>query len=323
MVNVRIPSAGAAVVERATRRLGWMVAATAIGPATWGTTYFVATEMLPAGRPLLAAAIRTLPIGLLLALRGGQRPSGAWWWRYGVLGALNIGAFQALLFVAAFRLPGGVAATVGAVQPLVAAALAAVLLGEVFTRRTGLAGIAGIVGVALLVLRPGAGLDPVGLVAALAATLSMALGVVLTKHWGRPVDLLTSTGWQLTVGGLFLAPVALVFEGMPPALTGTNLMGFAWLAVVGTGLAYALWFRGIGNLPIRMTSFLALLSPLVATAIGWLVLHQALDFVQVVGAVLVAGAVIAPQLHLRRSGNRLPQEVQAPRSVPPPQKLHS
>lgn len=300
-----------------------MVAVTAIGPATWGTTYFVATELLPSGRPLLAAAIRTLPIGLLLVLRSGRWPSGAWWWRYGVLGALNIGVFQALLFVAAFRLPGGVAATVGAVQPLVAAALAAVLIGEVFTRRTALAGIAGIVGVGLLVLRPGAGLDPVGLVAALAATLSMALGVVLTKHWGRPVDLLTSTGWQLTVGGLLLAPVALILEGPPPALTASNVVGFAWLAVVGTGLAYVLWFRGIGNLPIKMTSFLALLSPLVATAIGWLVLHQALDLIQVVGAVLVAGAVVSPQLHLGRWGNRLSHEAPAPPSVRPPQKLHS
>lgn len=309
-MNGRTGVAESRVVERGTRSLGWMVAVTAIGPATWGTTYIVATELLPAGRPLLAAAIRTLPIGLLLAFRSRRLPSGAWWWRYAVLGALNIGAFQALLFVAAFRLPGGVAATVGAVQPLVAAALAAVLLGEVFTRRTALAGITGIVGVGLLVLRPDAGLDPVGLVAALAATLSMALGVVLTKHWGRPVDLLTSTGWQLTVGGLFLAPVALVFEGPPPVLTGANLMGFAWLAVVGTGLAYALWFRGIGNLPISMTSFLALLSPLVATAIGWVVLNQAFDVIQMVGAALVAGAVVAPQLRPKRLGNRAPADAQ-------------
>ena len=96
--------------------------------------------MLPAGKPLLAAAVRALPVGLLLVLAFGRLPNGSWWWRAFVLGALNIGLFFALLFVAAYRLPGGVAATVGAVQPLVVAALACPLLGERLTWRKALAG---------------------------------------------------------------------------------------------------------------------------------------------------------------------------------------
>lgn len=280
----------------------WMLATTALGPAIWGTTYVVTTELLPAGRPLLAATLRTLPVGALLLIRSRRLPRSSWWWRAGVLGALNIGVFQALLFVAAFRLPGGVAATVGAIQPLVAAALAAILLGEAFTRRTAIAGSCGVAGVGLLVLRPDAALDPVGLGAALVATLAMATGVVLTKHWGRPVDLLTFTGWQLIAGGLMLAPVTVLVEGMPPAMTVGNLAGFAWLGIVGTGVAYALWFRGIGTLEVSMTSFLALLSPVVATLIGWLVLGQSLTALQLVGVVIVAAAVIAPQVGDGRQG---------------------
>ena len=137
------------------RDLGSTTARTALTPALWGTTYLVATELLPDGRPLLAAMVRALPIGLVFVARTGRRPQGEWWWRTAVLGTLNIGAFFALLFVAAFRLPGGVAATAGAVQPLVAAAVAAVVLGEAFTRRTAIGGLVGVVGVALLVLRPG------------------------------------------------------------------------------------------------------------------------------------------------------------------------
>lgn len=185
---------------------------TSLGPAVWGTTYIVATELLPPGRPLLAAAVRTLPIGIVLALLSRQRPVGSWWWRAGVLGFLNIGLFQALLFVAAFRLPGGVAAIVGAIQPLVAAGLAVVLLNEAFTRRTAFAGISGVVGVGLLVLQPAVQLDPLGLIAALVGTVSMAGGVVLTKYWGRPVDLFAFTGWQLVAGGLFLTPIAWWFD---------------------------------------------------------------------------------------------------------------
>ena len=72
------------------------VALTAFAPAAWGTTYIVTTELLPPDRPLLAAALRALPAGLALAALSRRRPSGVWWWRAGVLGALNIGAFFAL-----------------------------------------------------------------------------------------------------------------------------------------------------------------------------------------------------------------------------------
>src|SRR5690625_2139672 len=103
---------------------------TALAPAAWGTTYSVTTELLPPDHPLFAALLRTLPGGLLLIAATRTLPRGDWWWRAAVLGTLNIGAFQALLFVTAERLPGGVAATLGAVQPLVVAGLAVLVLRE-------------------------------------------------------------------------------------------------------------------------------------------------------------------------------------------------
>lgn len=276
-------------------------ARTALTPAVWGTTYIVATEFLPAGRPMLAAMVRALPVGLAFLLWTRTLPKADWWWRSAVLGLLNIGAFFALLFIAAFRLPGGVAATAGALQPLIAAGIAAIILRESFTRRTAIAGAMGVAGVAGLVLGPEAALDPVGIAAAIAGTISMATGVVLTKHWGRPVDLVTFTGWQLTAGGLMLVPVVLLTEGLPSEITATNIGGFGWLAVVGTGLAYANWFQGIKQLPVAVVSFLGLLSPLVATIAGWAILDQNLTAIQIAGAVLVLAAVIAPQLQAKRA----------------------
>lgn len=269
---------------------------TSATPALWGTTYIVATELLPSGRPMLAAAVRALPIGLVFVLRTRTLPTGDWWWKTAILGFLNIGAFFALLFVAAFRLPGGVAATAGAIQPLIAGGLATALLGEPFTRRFAGAGLLGITGVAMLVLGPEASLDPLGVTAALAGAASMATGVVATKRWGRPVDLLTFTGWQLTAGGLMLVPVVLITEGLPKAMTGANVAGFAWLALVGTGFAYANWFRGIQQLPVAASSMLGLLSPLVAATVGWTVLNQDLSTLQTAGAVLILVAVASPHL---------------------------
>ena len=296
---------------------GSLVLVTALAPMAWGTTYAVTTELLPAGRPLLAATLRALPAGVALVAVTRLRPPAGWWRRIAVLGTLNIGAFFALLFVAADRLPGGVAATLGAVQPLVVAGLGAVVLGERVQRRTLVAGAMGIVGVALLVLRSDAALDPVGVAAGLAGTATMATGVVLTKRWGRPVPLLAMTGWQLIAGGLVVAPVMLAVEGAPPALTATNLAGNLWLAAVGTALAYSVWFRGIERLPVQRVSLLGLLSPLVATTVGWLVLHQTLSVGQVLGAVTVLAGLRIGQGRLRTlrpAGQRVTGVLREPRA---------
>ena len=270
---------------------GATVLVTALAPAAWGTTYLVTTELLPPGRPLLAGVLRALPAGLALAAVTRRRPVGAWWAKAAVLGVLNIGGFFALLFVAAYRLPGGVAATLGSIQPLLAAALAAVLLRERLRPHVVAAGVLGVVGVALLVLRAGAALDGTGLAAGFAGAGSMATGVVLTKRWGRPVPLLAFTTWQLVAGGLALLPVALAVEGAPPALTAANVAGFLWLATAGTAVAYSLWFRGIEQLPVGRVTLLALVSPTVATLAGWLVLDQRLGGQQLAGMALVLGAM--------------------------------
>lgn len=268
---------------------------TALAPALWGTTYLVTTQWLPPDRPLLAGTLRALPAGLLLIAAGRRLPRSEWWWKATVLGALNIGAFFALLFFAAYRLPGGVAATLGAVQPLFVAGLSIRLLGERLQVRTVVAGLVAVLGVALLVLRASARLDPAGVVAGLAATAAMALGVVLTKRWGRPVPLLTFTGWQLTVGGLLLAPLTLAVEGLPADLSAVNVGGFTYLTLVNTALGYALWFRGLERLPAARVSFLGLLSPVVAAAAGWLALHQNLTGWQLLGVGLALGSLLAAQ----------------------------
>ena len=272
---------------------------TAIAPVVWGTTYLTTTELLPPDRPLLAAALRALPAGLLLVAWTRVLPQGAWWWRAAVLGTLNIGGFFALLFVAAYRLPGGIAAVVGALTPVLVALLAPRLTGERSSATALVAGLLGLVGVALLVLRSEVALDPRGLLAALGGAVSMSFGVLLTKRWGRPAPLLAFTGWQLAAGGLLLAPLALALEGAPPTLDQAAVAGHTYLALVGTVLAYALWFRGIAALPVVRVAVLGLLSPVVAATTGWLVLGQSLTLLQLTGAAVIIAAVALAQLHGR------------------------
>ena len=268
---------------------------TALAPIAWGTTYVVATEFLPPGHPLLVAAFRSLPIGILLTITLRRLPQGIWWWRILILGSLNIGIFQALLFVAAYRLPGGVAATAGAIQPLLVVVFAWLVLNEKPSALSIKVAIAGFVGVGLLVLSPGARLDGIGILAALAGAASMGLGTVLTKRWQPPVPVLVFTSWQLVVGGALLLPIALMVEGPFAHLSKTNIQGLIYLGVIGTGLAYLLWFRGIAQLKASAVSYLGLMSPVMAAMIGFVWLHETLTSMQIMGIAIIFTSVLLGQ----------------------------
>jgi probable blue pigment (indigoidine) exporter len=268
-----------------------ILATTAIAPLIWGTSYIVTSEFLPPDRPLLAATLRALPAGLALLAFTRVLPRGDWWWKASVLGILNIGAFFAFLFISAYRLPGGVSATLGAVHPLLVALLTVVVLHQAIARRTVLTAVLGLVGVAMLVMTPDAALDGVGVVAGLAGGLATAFGVILTKRWGRPVSLIAFTAWQLVAGGLALLVPAVILEGLPPVLTLANVAGYAWLAVPGTLIAYLFWFRGILALPAAKVTLLGFLAPLGATLIGWIALDQSLSPLQWLGAVVIVSSV--------------------------------
>lgn len=276
---------------------------TALAPAVWGTTYIVTTELLPAHHPLFAGLVRSLPAGLVVLAALRVLPHGVWWWRSLLLGALNIGFFFPLLFVSAERLPGGVAATLGAIQPLVVAGLAVAVLRETPSWwRIGW-GVAGATGVGLVALGPQARLDGVGVLAGLLGALSMALGVTLTKRWRRPDDVgpIAFAGWQLTGGGLVLLPLTALVEGRPPPIDLPAVGGYAWLGLVGGLAAYVVWFRGIGDLPVASVALLGLISPLVAAALGAVVLSQTFGPLQAIGFALALVALAAGQL-LGRGG---------------------
>ncbi|MEV7556312.1 EamA family transporter [Streptomyces sp. NPDC089795] len=276
---------------------GLTAALTGLAPGIWGSTYLVTTELLPSDRPLLATTVRALPGGLVLLSLGRKLPVGVWWWRALVLGVLNIGAFNFLLFVAAYRLPGGIAAMIMSAQPMLVVILAALFLGDRTRAIHALACAMGTGGVVLLVFKGTASLDTVGVLAAVGGALCMASGITLTKRWGRPegVGLLTFTGWQLTAGGLVLLPFWLSLEDIPDRLTGSNVIGFAYLITLGAVLSYIIWFRGIERLPAVAVSFLALGSPVVATLLGYLVKGQTLSALQIVGMVVIFLAVVLGQ----------------------------
>lgn len=268
---------------------------TALAPAVWGSTYLVTTEALPAGYPVTLAALRALPAGLFLLAVTRCLPPRAWLGRVFLLGSFNFAIFWTLLFVAAYRLPGGVAATLGSLQAMMVVLMARGWLGTPIRAGAIAAAATGVLGVALLLISPEATLDSLGIAAGLGGAASMAAGTVLSRKWQPPVSALSFTAWQLTAGGLLLLPLALIAEPPLPPLTVTNLAGLTWLGLIGAALTYALWFRGVARLEPAAVSMLGMMSPVTAVVLGWVVLGQSLSLVQALGAIIVLGSVWAGQ----------------------------
>lgn len=260
---------------------------TAIAPVAWGSNYFVTRQFLPVDLPLWGAVIRALPAGLLLLVFARQLPRGHWWWRSLVLGALNVGAFFALIYVASQLLPSSVAATLMATSAAVLLLLAWPLLGE----RPSLVAIAGtalgFTGVVVMFAGAGGVIDPLGVAASLGAMLLSSVGYVLTKRWGRDVSVVALTSWQLLAGGLLLLPAALLVEGALPVPDPPAMAAYAYTTIVATALANLAWFFGLRHLTAGTVGVVGLLNPVTGVALGTLVAGELFGLQEAIGTALI------------------------------------
>ncbi len=272
---------------------------TAFAPIIWGSSYIVTTQFLPNLDPLTISFLRALPAGLFLLCLVRQIPKGHWILKVFVLGALNFAIFWSLLFFTAYRLPGGVAAVMGTLQPFIVIFAARGLFGTPIKALSIFAVFVGVLGVALLILTTDAELDMLGIAAGVLGSCSMAFGTVLSRKWQPPVSALTFTAWQLTAGGLLLLPFVPFATTELSSLTKMNAVGLIYLGLIGAGLTYVIWLRGIKLLQPSAVSILGFLSPLSATILGWLILNETLNLKQCVGMITVLTSVFIGQYALR------------------------
>lgn len=194
-----------------------------------------------------------------------------------------------MTFLAAVELTGVAVSTLVAIG---SAPIFSGILSRLVHRRwvisTGLA----VLGVAMLLTGAGAQVSWYGIVAALAAGFSYALYTVASGSLARaqyaaaPV---TAAGF--VVAAVLLAPALLLTDNrwlVTPAGAGMVL----YLAAVATTAAYLLFVRGLRHVPPPTAQVVGLVEPVVATALGVLVLGERIRPVAALGCVLVVAALV-------------------------------
>jgi drug/metabolite transporter (DMT)-like permease len=226
--------------------------------------------------------------------------------------------------------PSGIAGVLNALMPMWIAVYERVFLGR---RLPGLAvaGIVlGIVGVVVLVgqgLGSDARLDPFGIAALIASPMAWAAGSTFAAHGARlPANPILATGTEMFLGSLVLVAAAFVSGELaafrPEAVSGEAILATAYLTVVGSLIAFTAFVWVIRHAPLPLVTTYAFVNPVIAVFLGWLLLHETVDPVQLVaGGVIVAGVALlilsrnrmaAPAAAAAHDRVHDPEEVPAP-----------
>ena len=286
--------------------------------ALWGTAMAAMKPLLAGAGPLTLAWLRLLPAGAVLLLaaqlwRGGLAVDRRDWGWLLLFTLVDATAFQGLLA----RGLGGTGAGLGSVlidsQPLLVALLARSLFGEAINPVGWLGLLLGLLGILCLglpapLLRQWWLMGPEALgerawshgeLWMLAAALAMAVGTVISRYACRHSDPVAITGWHMLLGSLPLLTASLLAPLLNPAAPPAwpHWDGAAWglmayAALLGSALAYGLffWFANQGEL----TSFTALtfLTPVFALLCGVVLLGEQLRPLQWLGAALALVSVV-------------------------------
>jgi drug/metabolite transporter (DMT)-like permease len=266
----------------------------------WGSTYLgieLAAETMP---PTYAAGVRFTIAGLLMlgfiAWRKGRarlRLSRAELASSAFVGLLLPGA-NSLLFITERQVPIGLASLIIGSIPLWVLLMRLALRERVdWISAVGL--VIGFAGIAVLV-RPGGGSGSLGylLLTVLAAVL-WSVGSFFSPRLRVPKDAFVATGFEMLIGGLVLLVIGLVFasphELNPATYSARSLFGLAYLIAFGSIVGYSAYAWLLGNAPIGQVSTYAYVNPVIAIALGALILGEDITLRIISGAVLILAAV--------------------------------
>jgi drug/metabolite transporter (DMT)-like permease len=143
--------------------------------------------------------------------------------------------------------------------------------------------------------------EPIGLLLALGCALCWGGGTVYMK-WARiKGDLLAITFWQVVVGAVVFAMAYLVFEGLPryEPLQWRTWGGLLFNGILGTGIAYFIWFNIIGRLSTAMASLGSLINPVVGVIGAVILLGDRPTVPDMIGFALILGAAACVLIPLR------------------------
>jgi drug/metabolite transporter (DMT)-like permease len=302
------------LAARARHRLGYAMAA---GAATlWGINGTVSKVILASGvSSLRLTEVRCAGafVGLVVvqALRDPSRLRVPWRRvpSLALFGICGLAFVQWLYFLAIHRVAIGIALLVQYLAPLLVALWARFVYREPVRRRIWLALALALGGLALIVdVGSGGTVSSGGLAFALGAAVTYMLYLLLAERAVADQGAVSLLAWGFGFATLFFSIIApwWSFPGLQ-VTADVTLLGrlsshhlpvwslMTWMVLLGTIVPFFLLVSALRHLPVTRVAIMAMLEPVVATAVAWIWLDEALGATQLVGAVVVLTAIVIAQ----------------------------
>jgi probable blue pigment (indigoidine) exporter len=248
----------------------------------WGTTYAMTQLTLPDWPPLLLGALRALPAGLILLAIKPSLPHKTDWSILIKLGAINIAVFFSLIFIMALTLPSAISG-IGMISVPVFAMLFHWVVSK--KRPNLLQAISGAILIALawMLFDPNSiSLNPIGLVAMLAAISCIIIGSTITKSLGSRIHWWTILTWQLVIGGALLLVAAGIQALFSPEqylnvvnqFSLTNGLGISWIILLNTVLGYSMYVWLLQRMSVVDFTFGGIANPIAGIVCGLVLMGE-------------------------------------------------
>ncbi|ANU38120.1 DMT family transporter [Vibrio scophthalmi] len=274
----------------------------------WGSTYAVTQYALPNWPPILLGALRALPAGLLLLAIKPMWPHGKQWRQLALLGTINIAIFFCLIFVMALTLPSAISGVGMMSVPVFAMLYHWLFRGRVPAAIQAICG-ALLILLAWLLFDPSEiTLNPIGLLAMLAAIICIVIGSDITKSLGTSMHWWQVLTWQLILGGSLLSLVATihgVFEPLPylaaiGQFNAHNLAGLLWVVILNTAFGYGLYVWLLQRMTVVEFTFGGIANPIAGIVFGLLLMGEKFSPFQyslMIGMIMMS---LLPQIVMQR-----------------------
>jgi drug/metabolite transporter (DMT)-like permease len=283
----------------------------------WGSTWLFIKLGLADLPPFTFAGIRfvlaSLILGLMIFARGVRWPrSRAEWILIAVSGALQFALNYGLVFWGEQYISSGLAAVLQSTFPVFGFLIAHMYLPyERMTTAKLIGVLLGFCGVVVIFsdqLSIAGRMALLGSVALVASAFFGSYSNVLVKAYGQKIDPQVLAAGQMICGFPPLLILGLAMEGNPFRFHWTlmAIVSLAYLVIVGSVVAFALYYWLVRHMDVTNTMLIALVTPVVAVVLGMIVLHEKLNWrLFVGGACIISGiGLIILQKHNRTSRNR-------------------
>lgn len=259
----------------------------------WAVCFPLIQVGIASSPPMWFAGLRALLAGLVLlagARLAGRPPlRGAGVWRavaFVGLTTTSLGFFG--MFFGGGLVSPGLATVVANTQPLLAAPLAAIALGDHLRPLQWVGLLTGFIGIALIGA-PGMAVpeQTLGVAYILLGAVGVAVGNIVLKRLAGRADVFWAMGWQLTIGAVPLVGLGWVLED-PTAIVWNLSFVASWvlLSIIGTSVAFVLWFSLLGRASLNQLNVFTFLTPIFGLAMGGLFFHERLGWMAMFGSVL-------------------------------------